>query len=39
MVQTDSDLLKGKFSSLEKDTADLAHKSKSMTVGAKTLIW
>ena len=37
MVQTDGDLLNGKFSSLEKDTADLAHKTQSMTVDAETL--
>ena len=27
MVQTDSNLFKGRFSTLEKDTADLAHKT------------
>ena len=36
MVQTDSDLLKGKFSSLE-DTVDLSHKTQSMTVDAEIL--
>ena len=37
MVQTDSNLFKGRFSTLEKDIANLAHKTQSMTVGAETL--
>ena len=37
MVQTDSNLFKGKFSTLEKETADLAHKTQLMTGGAETL--
>ena len=37
MVQTDSNLFKGRFSTLEKETANLAHKTQSMTVGAKIL--
>ena len=37
MVQTDSNLFKRRFSNLEKETANLAHKTQSMTVGAETL--
>ena len=37
MVQTDSNLFKGRFGTLEKKTADLAHKTQPMTVGAETL--
>ena len=37
MVQTDSNLFKGRFSTLEKETANLAHKIQSMTVGTETL--
>ena len=37
MVRTDSNLFKGRLSTLEKETANLAHKTQSMTVGAETL--
>ena len=37
-VQTNGNLLKERFSTLEKKTADLAHKTQSMTGGAKTLL-
>ena len=37
MVQTDSSLFKGRFSSLEKETANWAHNTQSMKVGVETL--
>ena len=36
-LQTDNDQLKGKFSTLEKDTTNLTNKTQSMTEGAETL--
>ena len=36
-LQTDNYQLKGKFSTLEKDTANLTNKTQSMTEGAETL--
>ena len=36
-LQTDNNLLKGKFNTLEKDTAYLTYKTQSMSEGAKTL--
>ena len=37
LEQTDGNLFKGKFSTLQKDTDILSHKTQSMTVGAETL--
>ena len=37
-LQTDNDHLKGKFSTLKKDTTNLMNKTQSMTKGTETLL-